>query len=120
MLEPASSKTYLDECLQVPCDLSMVSWIATVNELGALPKPLLDRFTVVLVEPPDDSHFMTIVKGSVRAFIRESGIDQRMLKILDGDDYDVLRRCKNPREINRTVRMIIEDGLVKTRQGMRH
>jgi hypothetical protein len=120
MLEPASSKTYLDECLQVPCDLSMVSWIATVNELGSLPKPLLDRFTVVLVEPPDDSHFMTIVEGSLRSFALELDIDLRMLKILDGDDYDVLRRCKNPREINRTVRMIIEDGLVKTRQGMRH
>lgn len=120
MLENASAKSYLDECLQVPCDLSWVSWIATVNELGTLPKPLLDRFTVVLVEPPDDSHFMNIVQGSLRAFISESGIDQRMLKTLDGEDYDVLRRCKNPREINRTVRMIIENGLVKTRLGMRH
>jgi hypothetical protein len=63
---------------------------------------------------------MTIVEGSLRSFALELDIDLRMLKILDGDDYDVLRRCKNPREINRTVRMIIEDCLVKTRQGMRH
>lgn len=120
MLEPASSKAYLDECLQQPCDLSWVSWIATVNTVGGLPKPLLDRFTVLLVEAPSESHFMSVVEGAVRGFAKELGLDQRMMPVLDVVDLDVLRRCRNPREINRTVRMMLENGLVKSRQGRRH
>ena len=65
MLEPATSKVYLDECLQVPCDLSWVSWIATVNEIGALPRPLLERFTVVVVQALSPEHFEILVKSVV-------------------------------------------------------
>ena len=120
LLEPASSRTYLDECLQIPCDLSWVSWIATVNTLGALPQPLLERFTVMLVDPPGEGHFMTLVEGAVRGFAKELGMDQRMLPSLDAEDLDILRRCRNPREINRTVQMMIEQRLVQLLNGWRH
>ena len=59
MLEPSTARVYLDECLQVPCDLSWVSWIATVNEIVQLPKPLLERFTVAVVQAPGAEHFNT-------------------------------------------------------------
>ena len=120
LLEPASSRTYLDECLQVPCDLSWVSWIATVNTLSGLPKPLLERFTVVLVEQPGPDHFMALVAGAIRAFAQELGIDQRMLPSLDAEDLKILRRCKSPREINRTVQMMLEHALVQIQQGLKH
>ena len=122
LLEPASSKTYLDECLQVPCDLSWVSWIATANTLSGLPKPLLERFTVVLVEPPGEGHFMALVEGAIRAFANEMGIDQRMLPRLGTEDSEILRGCKSPREINRTVRMMLEHALVQMQiqQGSTH
>lgn len=120
LLEPASSRTYLDECLQVPCDLSWVSWIATVNTLSSLPKPLLERFTVELVESPGEGHFMALVEGAVRGFAKEMGIDQRMLPSLDGEDMEMLRRCQNPREVNRMVRMMLEHALVQTQLGLKH
>ena len=120
LLEPASSRTYLDECLQVPCDLSWVSWIATVNTLSNLPKPLLERFTVVLVESPGEGHFMALVEGAIRAFAKDMGVDQRMLPAFEAGDLEMLRRCKNPRETNRMVRMILEHGLVQSQQGWRH
>ena len=119
MMEPASSKAYLDECLQIPCDLSWVSWIATANELGRLPKPLLDRFTIILIEPPGEEHFMSIVNGSVKRYAAEMGLDRRMLPSLDNDDLDILRVCRNPREISRTARMILEERLVQSRKTMK-
>ena len=119
LLEPATASNYLDECLQVPCDLSWVSWIATVNEIGALPRPLLERFTVVVVQPPGSEHFETLVTGVVNSFAKELGIDARMLPSLDNDNLDVLRRCNGPREISRTARMMIEKKLVDDRRKMR-
>lgn len=117
LLEPASSKSYLDECLQVPCDLSWVSWIATANELGDIPSPLLERFTVVKAEGPGEDHFMTMVDGAVQRYAKEIGIDRRMLPVLDIEDLEVLRQCKNPREVSRTVMLMLEAGLVHSRQS---
>lgn len=119
MLELATSKVYLDECLQVACDLSWVSWIATVNEIGALPRPLLERFTVVVVQAPSPEHFEILVKSVVVSFAQELGIDARLLTNLDNDNLNVLRRCIGPREISRTARMMIEKKLVDDRRKMR-
>ena len=118
MLEPSTARVYLDECLQVPCDLSWVSWIATVNEIGQLPKPLLERFTVVAVPAPGSEHFQTLVTGVLNSFAKELGLDSRMLPALDADDLDVLRMCNGPREINRTARMMVEKKLVSDRRKM--
>jgi ATP-dependent Lon protease len=102
----------------VPCDLSWVSWIATVNEIGQLPKPLLERFTVVLVLAPGEEHFNTLVNGVLNSFAKELGLDTRMLPALDNSDLDVLRMCSGPREISRTARMMVEMKLVNDRRKM--
>ena len=119
LIEPATSKNYLDECLQVPCDFSWVSWIATCNTLGGLPKPLLDRFTVVLIDKPGPEHSKTIIKGAIKAYARELNIDERMLPILDGHDVEILHAL-SPREINRVVSMMLEDRLTETKKPAFH
>lgn len=119
LIEPSASKNYLDECLQVPCDFSWVSWIATCNTLGGLPKPLLDRFTVVLIERPGQEHAKTIINGAIRAYAKDLSVDQRMLPVLDGDDIEMLTSL-SPREINRVVRMMIEDRLTVNKKQAMH
>lgn len=118
MLEPSTARVYLDECLQVPCDLSWVSWIATANEIGQLPRPLLERFTVIAVPAPGEKHFNTLVTSVLISFAKELGLDTRMLPTLDNDDLDVLRMCNGPREISRTARMMVEKKLVSDRRKM--
>jgi len=119
LIEPSTSKNYLDECLQVPCDFSWVSWIATCNTLGGLPKPLLDRFTVVLIEKPGQEHAKTIINWAIRAYAKDLSVDQRMLPVLDGDDIEMLTSL-SPREINRVVRMMMEDRLTKNKKPALH
>jgi len=119
LIEPSTSKNYLDECLQVSCDFSWVSWIATCNTLGGLPKPLLDRFTVVLIEKPGTEHAQTIINSAIKAYAKDLSVDQRMLPALDGNDIEILTSM-SPREINRVVRMIMEDRLTKNKIPAMH
>lgn len=116
LIEPATAVNYLDECLQVKCNLSWVNWIGTCNTLGRLPRPLIERFTVMLVELPGEEHFDALVTGVTRQFAAELGMDVRMLPAFDREDLAILRQCRSPREINRVGRMIIEDRLVHARR----
>ncbi len=71
MLEPLTSCQYVDECIGLPVDLSHLNWFATANEIGPIPKPLLNRFTIISVQRPTtdevvgmiDTLALDIVKG---------------------------------------------------------
>lgn len=112
MLEPSTSSKFLDECLEVECNLSHVSWIATCNEISRLPMALLNRFTIVVIKAPEQNHLQSVAKGTLTKIARELDLDERMLPELDVDDQEILSRCKSPRDINRAVRMMIESKIV--------
>jgi len=53
LLESETATRFVDEFVEVPIDASGAVWLATANEVGRIPEPLLSRLAVYEIEAPD-------------------------------------------------------------------
>jgi ATP-dependent Lon protease len=55
LLEIETATRFVDEFVELPIDASGAVWLATANEAGRIPEPLLSRLAVYEIEAPDAS-----------------------------------------------------------------
>src|SRR5918999_312690 len=53
LLEVETATRFVDEFVELPIDASGAVWLATANDVGRIPEPLLSRLCVYEIEPPD-------------------------------------------------------------------
>jgi ATP-dependent Lon protease len=53
LLEIKTATRFVDEFVELPIDASGAVWLATANDAGRIPEPLLDRLTVYEIDKPD-------------------------------------------------------------------
>ncbi|MGV7209826.1 AAA family ATPase [Oxalobacteraceae bacterium A2-2] len=63
LLEPGSARAFRDEYAGIPVDASQVLWLATANDSGALPAPLLSRFKVFDIAVPGPNDLLRIAES---------------------------------------------------------
>jgi ATP-dependent Lon protease len=55
LLEHDTAHTFTDEFAEVPIDASQVIWVATANDLRAIPDPILNRVNVFEIDMPNEA-----------------------------------------------------------------
>ena len=63
LLEEESAKRFRDEALEIRMDTGGVIFMATANDLGAIPPALMSRLRVVPVRPPTKQECLGIARG---------------------------------------------------------
>ena len=53
LLEVETSTRFVDEFVELPIDASGAVWLATANDVGRIPEPLLSRLAVYEIDAPD-------------------------------------------------------------------
>lgn len=91
MLEPITAKSWPDETLMVPCDLSAVNWLLCANCVDRLRGPLLTRLRVVQAPPPTVEHFDVVLNGVLREIAAALGVGVRDLPDLPTKAVERLR-----------------------------
>jgi ATP-dependent Lon protease len=77
VLDPEQNREFRDNYLDIPFDLSRVTFIATANTMDTIPAPLLDRMEVLqLPGYTEDEKVMIAVKYLVPKQIRANGLKE--------------------------------------------
>lgn len=111
LLEPHTARAIRDPALEVPVDLSMVSYIATANSLTGIPTPLRDRFQIIRMPEPGWQHIGALSRGILDRIAEERSLDRRWFPDLAGDELEVIRQVwpgGSIRRLEKAVRLLVD------------
>ncbi len=111
-LERSTSKQIRDLALEVEVDLSWISWIATANDLGAVPAPLKDRMRILRMPAPGMQHIGTISRRILDEIAAARGEDPRFIESLAPDEIEAVSHFWDDGSLRRLRRIleILVDG----------
>lgn len=113
-----TAKAVFDPALEVPLDLSGVSYILTANELHGMRGPLLDRAPPVQWPMPRAQDLPIVAAAILDELRRERGLDATWCPPLDGDELDALTawRGGSLRPLRRMVEAVLASREVFARR----
>jgi len=114
VLDPEQNKTFRDNYLDLPFDLSSVFFVTTANSLDTIPQPLLDRMEILRLGGYSEEEKMTIARRYlIPRQLKEAGLtteqcsftDEALKKIISSYTREAgLRRLE--RAIGRVTRKV--------------
>lgn len=114
-LEPETAKHICDVSLGVELDASMVTYVATANEIKTLGSPILSRFEVIEVGLPSPEERRESAKSVVRAILARLGVAEA-IDVRPGS-YVVLAEY-SPRVIRRAVERAAAEAVSRGRDTL--
>lgn len=82
ILDPEQNNRFMDHYLDVPLDLSRTMFIATANDIGRLPGPLVDRLEVIPFPPYSEREKRHIaLHYIIPQQLRENGLERNAVNI---------------------------------------
>ncbi len=84
-LDPEQNKDFCDHFIEFPVDLSDVLFITTANDVGNIPRPLLDRMELIsLTSYTPEEKFHIAKEHLLIKQLKKSGLTKKQIKISDG------------------------------------
>ena len=106
VLDPEQNKTFRDNYLEVPLDLSEVFFVATANDISTIPTPLLDRMDIIEVNSyTANEKFHIAKKHLVPKQVEEHGME-KVISFTDGALHKMISsytREAGVRNLERTI-----------------
>lgn len=107
VLDPEQNATFSDHYIEEPFDLSEVLFIATANDLSAIPGPLRDRMEIISLTSYTEMEKQAIAKNHlIPKQMEEHGLTGAQLRINDDAILDMVRyytREAGVRGLERTI-----------------
>lgn len=107
VLDSEQNAKFRDNYVEMPIDLSKVLFIATANDSGTIPEPLLDRMEIIEVEGYTENEKFHIAKEHlIKKQYEKNGIQKSWLSITDEGINSIIRhytREAGVRQLDREI-----------------
>ena len=121
VLDPEQNKSFRDNFMEIPIDLSDTLFIATANSYEGIPSPLLDRMEIIELSTYNDSEKLSIAKNHlVPKQLKRNGVPARVFKITDDGILALIRnytREAGVRNLEREIASLIRKSAKKIAEG---
>ena len=115
VLDSEQNKTFRDNFIELPIDLSKALFITTANSLDTIPRPLLDRMEIIEVSGYTYEEKFHIAKSHLMPKIfKEYNIDKKIIKLQDDAIREVIdgyTRESGVRGLERTLGKLIRKAV---------
>ncbi|MBM7644738.1 ATP-dependent Lon protease [Scopulibacillus daqui] len=92
VLDPEQNNTFSDHYIEEPYDLSKVMFITTANNIGTIPRPLLDRMEILNIAGYTELEKQHIAKEHlIPRQLKEHGLKKSQLRFRDEAIIDLIR-----------------------------
>lgn len=97
VLDPEQNNSFVDHYMEVPVDLSKVLFVATANDMSAIPAPLLDRMEIIELSGYTDIEKLNIAKQFLLPKQKEMhGLEDKCVSVTDDGIDEII--CHYTRE----------------------
>ena len=121
VLDPEQNKSFRDNFMEIPIDLSDALFIATANSYDGIPSPLMDRMEIIELSTYTDTEKLNIAKNHlVPKQMKRNGINSRMFKISDEGIRALIKgytREAGVRNLEREIASLIRKSAKKIAEG---
>lgn len=121
VLDPEQNKSFRDNFMEIPIDLSDTLFIATANSYDGIPTPLMDRMEIIELSTYTDTEKLNIAKNHlVPKQLKRNGISSRLFKITDGGILALIKgytRESGVRNLEREIASLIRKSAKRIAEG---
>ena len=121
VLDPEQNKSFRDNFMEIPIDLSDTLFIATANSYDGIPTPLLDRMEIIELSTYTDTEKLNIAKNHlIPKQLKRNGISARMFKMTDGGIVALIKgytKEAGVRNLEREIASLIRKSAKKIAEG---
>ena len=111
VLDPEQNNSFADHFLDVDYDLSQVLFIATANNLQAIPRPLHDRLEVIRIEGYSEEEKLHIARRFLLGTqVDAHGLTDQQVLFSDRAIYEIIRRYTREsgvRSLDRNIASVV-------------
>jgi ATP-dependent Lon protease len=121
ILDPEQNKTFRDNYLDLPFDLSKVLFVTTANALDTIPQPLLDRMEVLRLAGYSEEEKLEIAKKYlIPKQLKETGLTQEQCTLPDETVHKIIAgytREAGLRRLERAIGRVTRKVALKYAEG---